>query len=99
MFKQRIFKFLIILQEYLNEEKDSTKEMLKAYYNYLNKNVTEDELRTANLHLKKILQELNMGLLASLPFSPISIPLIAFLAKKLNVDIVPDWFKESSFKK
>ncbi len=99
MFKQRIFKFLIILQEHLNEEKDSTKEMLKAYYHYLNKNVTEDELRTANLHLKKILQELNMGLLASLPFSPISIPLIAFLAKKLKVDIVPDWFKESSFKK
>jgi hypothetical protein len=30
-----------------------------------------------------------------LPFSPITIPLVAKLARKYDIDIVPDWFKDS----
>jgi len=30
-----------------------------------------------------------------MPFAPITIPLLVKLAKKYEIDIVPEWFKDS----
>ena len=58
-------------------------------------NVDEEELEKANKQLNILLKELGFGVLTILPFSPITIPLVARLAKKYQIDIVPEWFKDS----
>jgi hypothetical protein len=45
--------------------------------------------------LKNILKDLGFGFLVLLPFSPITIPMIAKLAQKYEIDIFPDWFKDT----
>ena len=53
------------------------------------------DLQIANNQLKELLKDLGFGLLTSLPFSPITIPFILKLSKRYNVDIIPEWFKDS----
>jgi hypothetical protein len=33
--------------------------------------------------------------MAVIPFAPITIPMIAKFAKKHNIDLLPEWFKDS----
>ena len=56
---------------------------------------TEEELQKAKQQLDVLLKELGFGVLTILPFSPITIPLVARLARKYEIDIVPEWFKDS----
>ena len=43
----------------------------------------------------EILKDLSFGLMAFIPFAPITIPMIAKFAKKHNIDLLPEWFKDS----
>jgi hypothetical protein len=69
--------------------------MLNTYYSFTQGNITKEDLEKANKQLKIVLKELGFGALTMLPFSPITIPLVAKLARKYDIDIVPDWFKDS----
>ena len=94
MFKKRIEKVLMFLKETLINETAESKQMLKVYLDYTKGEVSEEDLTHANKQLNKILKDLSFGLLATVPFAPITIPIIAKYAKKLDIDILPDWFKE-----
>ena len=95
MLGRNIRRVLVLLQITLKQYTESTKEMLKTYYSFTQGNVNEEELEKANKQLNILLKELGFGVLTILPFSPITIPLVARLAKKYQIDIVPEWFKDS----
>ena len=95
MLGRNIRRALVLLQITLKQDTESTKEMLKTYYSFTQGNVNEEELEKANKQLNILLKELGFGVLTILPFSPITIPLVARLAKKYQIDIVPEWFKDS----
>ena len=69
--------------------------MFKTYSEYLKGEVTEEELEKANKQLNEILKDLSLGLMAIMPLAPITIPMIAKFAKKHNIDLLPEWFKDS----
>ena len=95
MLGRKIRKVLVLLQITLKQDTESTKEMLKTYYSFTQGNINQEELEKANKQLNILLKELGFGVLTILPFSPITIPLVARLAKKYQIDIVPEWFKDS----
>ena len=95
MFEGRVKKILTFLKEKLTEETEPSRAMLKTYSEYLKGEVTEEELEKANKQLNEILKDLSLGLMAIIPLAPITIPMIAKFAKKHNIDLLPEWFKES----
>ena len=95
MFEGRVKKILTFLKEKLTEETEPSRAMLKTYAEYLKGEVTEEELEKANKQLNEILKDLSLGLMAIIPLAPITIPMIAKFAKKHNIDLLPEWFKES----
>ena len=95
MFDRRVKKIIDFLKEKLTEETESSRLMLKTYSDYVKGEATEDDLEKANNQLNEILKDLSLGLMAVIPFAPLTIPLIAKFAKKHNIDLLPDWFKDS----
>ena len=83
------------LKEKFTEETESSRTMLKTYSDYIKGEATDEELDKANNQLNEILKELSLGLMAVIPFAPITIPMIAKFAKKHNIDLLPEWFKDS----
>ena len=55
----------------------------------------KEDLDKANKQLNVLSKELGFGFLTFMPFAPITIPLLVKLAKKYEIDIVPEWFKDS----
>ena len=95
MFDGRVKKIIGFLKEKLTEETESSRAMLKTYSDYIKGEATDEELDKANNQLNEILKELSLGLMAVIPFAPITIPMIAKFAKKHNIDLLPEWFKDS----
>ena len=95
MFDERIKKIIDFLKEKLTEETESSREMLKTYSDYVKGEATEDDLEKANKQLNEILKDLSLGLMALVPFAPLTIPMVAKFAKKHNIDLLPEWFKDS----
>jgi len=95
MFDGRVKKIIDFLKEKLAEETESSRVMLKTYSDYVKGEATDEELEKANNQLNEILKELSLGLMAVIPFAPITIPMIAKFAKKHNIDLLPEWFKDS----
>ena len=95
MLDGRAKKIIDFLKEKLTEETESSRAMLKTYSDYIKGEATDEELDKANNQLNEILKELSLGLMAVIPFAPITIPMIAKFAKKHNIDLLPEWFKDS----
>ena len=95
MFDGRVKKIIDFLKEKLTEETESSRAMLKTYSDYVKGEATEDDLEKANYQLNEILKDLSLGLMAVIPFAPLTIPMIAKFAKKHNIDLLPEWFKDS----
>jgi len=95
MLGRNIRRALALLKATLKHDTESSREMLKTYYSFTQGNANEEELEKANQQLNILLKELGFGVLTILPFSPITIPLVARLARKYEIDIVPEWFKDS----
>ena len=95
MLRKYIIKILIILRGALSQETELTKGMLKTYYLYMRGDVQPENLKEANAHLERLLKDLGFGFLTILPFSPVTIPFIARLCMRYDIDIIPDWFKDS----
>ena len=62
---------------------------------YLKGEASDEGLEKANQQLNEILKDLSLGLMAVIPLAPITIPMIAKFAKKHNIDLLPEWFKDS----
>ncbi|MDG2019686.1 MAG: hypothetical protein P8J48_02180 [SAR86 cluster bacterium] len=95
MFDGRVKKIIGFLKEKLTEETESSRAMLKTYSDYVKGEATDEELDKANNQLNEILKDLSLGLMTLIPFAPITIPMIAKFAKKHNIDLLPEWFKNS----
>ena len=95
MFDGRVKKIIDFLKEKFTEETESTRTMLKIYSDYLKGEASDEDIEKANKQLNEILKDLSFGLMAVVPFAPITIPMIAKFAKKHNIDILPEWFKDS----
>ena len=95
MFEGRVKKILTFLKEKLTEETKSSRNMLKTYSDYVKDEATEEELEKANNQLSELLKDLSLGLMTVIPFAPITIPMIAKIAKKYDIDLLPEWFKDS----
>ena len=95
MLHGRVNKIIAFLKEKLTEETEPSRAMLKTYSDYVKGEATDEELDKANNQLNEILKDLSLGLMAVIPFGPITIPMIAKFAKKHNVDLLPEWFKDS----
>ena len=95
MLGRNIRRALALLKATLKHDTESSRAMLKTYYSFTQGNTTKEDLEKANKQLNIVLRELGFGVLTVLPFSPITIPLVANLARKYDIDIVPDWFKDS----
>tara|TARA_B110000014_G_C19960373_1_gene497026 strand:- start:271 stop:564 length:294 start_codon:yes stop_codon:yes gene_type:complete len=95
MFDGRVKKIIDFLKEKLTEETESSRAMLKTYSDYVKGEATDEELDKANNQLNEILKDLSLGLMTLIPFAPITIPMIAKFAKKHNIDLLPEWFKDS----
>ena len=95
MLDGRVKKIIAFLKEKLTDETESSRAMLKTYSDYLKEEASEEELEKANQQLNEILKDLSLGLMAVIPLAPITIPIIAKFAKKHNIDLLPEWFKDS----
>ena len=95
MFDGRVKKIIDFLKEKFTEETESTRTMLKIYSDYVKGEASDEDIEKANKQLNEILKDLSFGLMAVVPFAPITIPMIAKFAKKHNIDLLPDWFKDS----
>ena len=95
MFRKKLIRSLLLLKATFNNESESNKEMLKTFYLHSKGEANKQDLQIANNQLKELLKDLGFGLLTSLPFSPITIPFILKLSKRYNVDIIPEWFRDS----
>ena len=95
MFDGRVKKIIDFLKEKLAEETETSRAMLKTYSDYVKGEATDEELDKANNQLNEILKDLSLGLMTLIPFAPITIPMIAKFAKKHNIDLLPEWFKDS----
>ena len=95
MFEGRVKKIIDFLKEKFTEETESTRTMLKIYSDYVKGEANDEDIEKANKQLNEILKDLSFGLMAVVPFAPITIPMIAKFAKKHNIDLLPEWFKDS----
>ena len=95
MLDGRVKKIIAFLKEKLTDETESSRAMLKTYSDYLKGEASDEELEKANQQLNEILKDLSSGLMAVIPLAPITIPIIAKFAKKHNIDLLPEWFKDS----
>ena len=95
MFDGRVKKIIDFLKEKFTEETESTRTMLKIYSDYVKGEASDEDIEKANKQLNEILKDLSFGLMAIVPFAPITIPMIAKFAKKHNIDLLPEWFKDS----
>jgi len=95
MLDGRVKKIIAFLKEKLTDETEASREMLKTYSDYLKGEASDEELEKANQQLNEILKDLSLGLMAVIPLAPITIPMIAKFAKKHNIDLLPEWFKDS----
>ena len=95
MFDGRVKKIIDFLKEKFTEETESTRTMLKIYSDYVKGEANDADIEKANKQLNEILKDLSFGLMAVIPFAPITIPMIAKFAKKHNIDLLPEWFKDS----
>ncbi len=95
MLRKKLIRSLLLLKATFNKESESNKEMLRIFYLHSKGEANKKDLQIANNQLKELLKDLGFGLLTSLPFSPITIPFILKLSKRYNVDIIPEWFKDS----
>ena len=95
MLDGRVKKIVVFLKEKLTEETESSRSMLRTYSDFLKGEATEEDLERANKQLNEILKDLSLGLMAVIPLAPITIPMIAKFAKKHDIDLLPEWFKDS----
>ena len=95
MFDGRVKKIIDFLKEKFTEETESTRTMLKIYSDYVKGEANDEDIEKANKQLNEILRDLSFGLMTVVPFAPITIPMIAKFAKKHNIDLLPEWFKDS----
>ena len=76
----------------LAQEKVETRAMLSVYKRYTKRNASAEEMRIANQQFIDIIKGLGIGVVAILPFAPITIPLMIKIGRWVGVEILPSSF-------
>ena len=53
-----------------------------------------EDIKLANKQFRDLLKSMGLGVIIVLPFSPITLPLVVKLGRKLGVEVLPDSFKD-----
>ncbi|MEO0335885.1 MAG: hypothetical protein AAF202_05805 [Pseudomonadota bacterium] len=94
-FRDRVIESLEKLKVALAKETRQTKDMLQIYRLQTQGLASDSEIREANKQFRDLLKGMGLGVLIVLPFSPITLPLVVKLGRKLGVEVLPDSFKDA----
>ena len=92
--RDRVVNALETLKVGLANESEQTKEMLRIYVLQSQGEATAAEIKEANKQFRDLIKGMGLGVIIILPFSPITLPLIVKLGRKLGVEVLPDSFKD-----
>lgn len=84
---------LLKVKDALAEENEETRKMLEIYYRFTIGEASKKEMKEANDQFGSMLKTIGLGVLAVLPFSPLTIPFLVKIGKHLGIDILPNSFK------
>ena len=87
-----IKRSLLIVKRGLAQESRETKNMLITYKQFTKGQASKLEIEAANEQFVDVLRGLGLGVLAVLPFSPITLPFVVKLGEKLGVNVLPSAF-------
>lgn len=96
--RRRIRRDLLSIKVALAQEKQETREMLAIYRKYTQGEATSAEMKAANEQLVDVMKGLGIGIFATLPFAPITIPFIIKLGRRFGIDVLPSAFYEKEKK-
>jgi len=81
-------------------ERDQTIDMLRTYKNYvLGRNIDNEEMEAANRQIIDVFRASGLSIMIILPGSVITIPFLVKVARKYNIELLPDSFLGDKRKK
>jgi hypothetical protein len=87
-----IKRSLLSVKQGLAQESRETKVMLATYKRFTEGRASKLEMKEANKQFVDVIRGLGLGVLAVLPFSPITLPLVVKLGDKIGVNVLPSAF-------
>jgi len=93
-FRGRLVKALEELQVVLANETEQSKEMLRIYFLQSQGKASPKEIKIANKQFRDLLRSAGLGVVLVLPFSPITLPLIIRLGRRLGIEVLPDSLRD-----
>jgi hypothetical protein len=83
---------LLAVKRGLAQESRETKVMLITYKRFTKGQASKLEMQEAHRQFVDVIRGLGLGVLAVLPFSPITLPFIVKLGEKIGVNVLPSAF-------
>jgi hypothetical protein len=83
---------LLSVKRGLAQESRETKIMLMTYQRFTRGQASKLEMEEANKQFIDVIRGLGLGVLAILPFSPITLPFVVKLGEKIGVNVLPSAF-------
>lgn len=83
---------LLVVKQGLAQETRETKVMLSTYKRFTKGQASKIEMQEANKQFIDVIRGLGLGILAVLPFSPITLPFVVKLGEKIGVNVLPSAF-------
>lgn len=83
---------LLKVKHGLAQETLETKVMLSTYRRFTKGRASKLEMEEANKQFVDVIRGLGLGVLAVLPFSPITLPLVVKLGERIGVNVLPSAF-------
>jgi hypothetical protein len=83
---------LLSVKRGLAQESRETKSMLMTYQRFTKGQASKLEMEEANKQFIDVIRGLGLGVLAILPFSPITLPFVVKLGEKIGVNVLPSAF-------
>jgi hypothetical protein len=87
---------LLSVKRGLAQETRETKVMLITYQRFTKGRASKLEMKEANKQFVDVIRGLGLGVLAVLPFAPITLPFVVKLGEKIGVNVLPSAFMVDS---
>ena len=88
----RVRLSLVRIKHGLAQEKRETREMLLIYTRYTQGKASKEDMKIANRQFGDLLKGLGIGVVAILPFAPITIPIVVKVGRMFGVEVMPSAF-------
>ena len=83
---------LLAVKKGLAQETHETKVMLSTYNRFTKGQASKEEMKEANQQFLDVIRGLGLGVLAVLPFAPLTLPFVVKLGEKIGVNVLPSAF-------